>query len=153
MKNCAFKTLKTSKIKSTLFKNEYENLFRTLLCNKMLKQLPYFAMYYTRSCIIRTWFLVSDQLEKVLFPCKIHGTFKPSVPWCINSDISEISDKNLAENKPILWEGTIYLGPCWLGMVLVDYGISSLLHKYQYIRVCWGKLAENKPFYGRLRSI
>ena len=102
--------------------------------------LPYFAVYYAHSCIIRTWFLVSDPLEKVLFPCKIRGKFKASFPWCINSGIS-----NSAENKPIVWEGTIYLGPRRLDMVRVDKDISSLVHKYRYIGVFWRKSAENKP--------
>ena len=82
--------------------------------------LPYLAMYYARSRIIRTWFLVSDQLEKVLSLCKIHDNFRASVSWCIITGISEISEENSAENKPILWEGTIYLEPSWLGMVRVD---------------------------------
>ena len=53
--------------------------------------LPYFAMYYARSRIIRTWFLVSIWLEKVLFPYIIRSNFWASVPWCINTSKSEFS--------------------------------------------------------------
>ena len=81
-------------------------------------------MYYARSRIIRTWFFVSDWLEKVLFPYIVRSSFRASVPWCINTCKSEFSAENSDENKPTLREGTIYLGPSWLSREWADQGIS-----------------------------
>ena len=102
--------------------------------------LLYFAVYYARSRIIRTWYLVSDRLEKVLFICIIHGNFKASVLRCINTSISKFS----AKNKPILQENMIYLGPSWPGRVQADQGISSVVNKYQYIRVFCQKIGRKQ---------
>ena len=88
------------------------------------RKIPYFAVYYARSRITRTWFLVSNWLEKVLFSYIIRSNFRASVPGCINTCKSEFSAENSDENKPTLREGMTYFGPSWLGREWVDQGIS-----------------------------
>ena len=61
-----------------------------------------------------------------MFPCKIRGNFRASVPWCINTGISEISGKNLAENKAYFM-GRYYL----FGAELTLYDTSWLGHQFR----------------------
>ena len=58
----------------------------------------------------------------------------------VNIGISEFSAENSDENKLILQDGTIYLGPNWLGREWVDQDISW----YRYIRVFSEKFGRKK---------
>ena len=71
------------------------------------------TIYRTSPCmngwsrIIRTWYLASDRLEKVLFLRIIYSNFRALVLWWKNTSVSEFLAKNF------LQEGTIYSGPSW----------------------------------------